>query len=57
MNKIAKQLDVTGDMNWLSTLQNLKKGQCIAVGDRMKGNGKVGPAVPVVTDITSFENR
>lgn len=57
MAKIAKQLDVTGDTNWLSALQNLKKGQCIVVGDRMKANGKVGPSAPIVTDISSFEER
>lgn len=35
----------------------LKKGQCIAVGDRMKPNGTVGPATPVVISITSFDER
>ncbi len=57
MAKIAKQLDVTGDTNWLAALKSLKKGQCIAAGDRMKSNGKVGPSAPVITDITSFEER
>ena len=55
--KTAKQLDVTGEMDWLSEIQKLKKGQCIAVGDRMKPNGTVGPATPVVISITSFDER
>ncbi len=33
MTKIAKQLDVTGDTNWLAALKSLKKGQCIVAGD------------------------
>lgn len=55
--KIAKQLDVTGEVDWLPEVQKLKKGQCIAVGDKMKPNGTVGPAAPVVTSITSFDER
>lgn len=55
--KIAKQLDVTGETDWLASVQNLKKGQCIAVGDKMKPNGTVGPALPVVTSIVPFEER
>ena len=57
MVKIAKQLDATGEKNWLPDIQKLKKGQCIAVGDKMKSNGKVGPSAPVVTNIASFEER
>ncbi|MBD5476839.1 MAG: DNA phosphorothioation-dependent restriction protein DptH [Lachnospiraceae bacterium] len=55
--KTAKQLDVTGEVDWLSEVQRLRKGQCIAVGDKMKANGTVGPAEPVVTSITSFDER
>ena len=55
--KTARQLDVTGEKDWLSEVQNLKKGQCIAVGDKMKSNGKVGPAAPTITSVTSFEKR
>lgn len=55
--KTAKQLDVTGEVDWLPEVQRLKKGQCIAVGDKMKPNGIVGPALPTVTSITSFEKR
>lgn len=57
MVKIAKQLDATGETNWLPEIQKLKKGQCIAVGDKMKANGTVGPAAPAVTSITSFSER
>ena len=57
MVKIAKQLDATGEKNWLPDIQKLKKGQCIAVGDKMKSNGKVGPSAPVVTNIAPFEER
>lgn len=57
MVKLAKQLDITGEKDWLKEVQNLKKGQCIAVGDRMRRNGSVGPAVPVVTSVASFEKR
>lgn len=55
--KTAKQLDVTGEVDWLPEVQKLKKGQCIAVGDKMKPNGTVGPAAPVVTSITAFGER
>lgn len=55
--KIAKQLDVTGETDWLPYVQKLKKGQCIAVGDKMKPDGTVGPTAPVVTSITSFDKR
>lgn len=55
--KTAKQLDVTGEVDWLPEVQKLKKGQCIAVGDKMKPNGTVGPAAPVVTSITPFDER
>lgn len=57
MTKISKQIDVTGDGNWLSVIQGLQKGQCIVVGDRMLANGKVGAVSPTVTNVLSFENR
>ena len=57
MIKMAKQLDVTGETDWLPVVQKLKKGQCISVGDKMKPNGSVGPAAPVLTSIISFEGR
>lgn len=57
MVKIAKQLDATGEINWLHEIHNLKKGQCIVAGDRMKASGTVGPTSPVVTYISSFDER
>ena len=57
MVKISKQLDVTGETNWLPEIQKLKKGQCIVVGDKMKPNGTVGPAAPTVVHVSSFEKR
>ena len=57
MIKIAKQLDATGETNWLPEIQKLKKGQCIVVGDKIKANGTVGSAAPVVTTISSFDTR
>ena len=57
MVKIAKQLDLTGKNDWLSEVQKLQKGQCIAVGDKMKANGTVGPSEPSVTKITDFSKR
>ena len=57
MVKISKQIDATGEGNWLGVIQGLQKGQCIVVGDRMLSNGKVGAVSPVVTRITSFQNR
>lgn len=57
MIKTAKQLDATGEINWLPEIQKLKKGQCIVVGDKMKPNGTVGPASPTVTSITAFDDR
>ena len=57
MVKIAKQLDATGETNWLPAIQKLRKGQCIVVGDKMKANGTVGPAAPAVTTISSFADR
>ena len=55
--KISKQLDVTGETNWLTEIQKLKKGQCIVVGDKMKPNGIVGPSAPTVTNILAFSER
>ncbi len=57
MVKIAKQLDPTGKNDWLPAVQKLQKGQCIAVGDKMKTNGTVGPSEPTVTKISDFSKR
>ena len=56
--RITKQLDaVAPGKDWLSIIQQLQKGQCIAVGDKMKPNGMVGPSSPVVTRILPFIER
>lgn len=55
--KIAKQLDPTGENNWTREVKNLKKGSCIAVGDRMKLDGSFGGTQPTVVSIEPFEAR
>ena len=57
MIKMSKQLDPTDGTLWLSALKNLKKGQCIVVGDRVGLNGKFGATKPTVTTVTSFGER
>jgi hypothetical protein len=55
--KISKQLDPTNSSIWLSSIQNLKKGQCIVVGERLKADGTFGSTKPTVTSVTPFNNR
>lgn len=55
--KMAKQLDPTDGSIWLTALKNLKKGQCIAIGERVKPNGKFGIVKPTITSVTSFNER
>lgn len=55
--KMAKQLDPSDGNLWLSSLKNLKKGQCIVVGDRVGANGRFGATKPTITTVTSFEER
>lgn len=55
--KMSKQLDPADGSLWLSSLKNLKKGQCIVVGDRIGANGKFGATKPTITTVTSFEER
>ncbi len=57
ITKMAKQLDPTDGNLWLSALKNLKKGQCIVVGDRVGTNGKFGATKPTITTVTSFAER
>lgn len=54
---MAKQLNPTDVNEWKSPLTNLKKGQCIVVGDRVKPDGTFGSARPVVTSVLSFDMR
>lgn len=55
--KMAKQLDPTDGSTWLTALKGLKKGQCIAVGERVKKDGKFGLVKPTITSVTSFGGR
>lgn len=55
--KMAKQLDPSDGNMWLGALKNLKKGQCIVVGDRVGANGKFGATKPTLTKVTPFEER
>ena len=55
--KMAKQIDPSDGNAWVSPLKNLKKGQCIVVGDRVGANGKFGATKPTVTSVTAFEER
>ena len=57
ITKMSKQLDPTNPSLWVGTLKALKKGQCIAVGDRKKEDGTFGGTKPTVTSITSFKDR
>lgn len=54
---MAKQLNPTDVNEWRSPLSNLKKGQCIVVGNRVRPDGTFGSARPVVTSVLSFEKR
>lgn len=55
--KISKQLDPTGEMNWTSQVKNLKKGQCIVSGDRLRSDGTFGGTLPTVVSVSSLESR
>ena len=55
--KMSKQLDPSDGSMWIGALKNLKKGQCIVVGDRVGANGRFGATKPTVTTVTSFEER
>ena len=56
--KIAKQIDPAGGgSEWINPLKSLRKGQCIVVGDRIRGDGKFGHVRPTVTSVTSFRER
>ena len=55
--KMAKQLDPTDGSMWLNALKGLKKGQCIVVGERVKGDGKFGLVKPTITSVTAFSER
>ena len=54
---MAKQLNPSDANYWRQPLTNLKKGECIVVGDRIQNNGEFKPGKPTVTKVTSFEDR
>lgn len=57
VTRMSKQLDPTDGNAWLSSLKNLKKGQCITVGERIKANGEFGQVKPTITNVIPFEER
>ena len=54
---IAKQINSADYKDWQTPLTNLKKGECIVVGDRLQRDGSFKPGKPVRTKVTSFEER
>lgn len=54
---LAKQLNPNDANEWKAPLSNLKKGECIVVGDRIQRDGSFRPSRPTLTQITSFEER
>ena len=54
---MAKQLNPSDANEWRSPLTNLKKGECIVVGDRIQKDGVFKSGRPTVTKVTSFEER
>lgn len=57
ITKMAKQLDPANGNTWLTPLKNLKKGQCIVVGDRVRPDGTFGQVKSTITNVTSFNER
>ena len=54
---MAKQLNPSDANEWKSPLSNLKKGECIVVGDRVQKDGVFKSGRPTVTKVISFEER
>ncbi len=57
MIKISKQIDSMHSNDYLSLLKQLKKGQCIVIGDKKRSDGSLYPSKPIITDITALKNR
>ena len=55
--KMSKQLDPSNGNVWLTPLKNLKKGQCIVVGDRVRSDGTFGQVKSTITNVTAFNER
>ena len=54
---IAKQLNPTDANEWRKPLINLKKGECIVVGDRIQKDDTFKSGRPTITKVTSFDER
>ena len=54
---IAKQLNPTDANEWRKPLINLKKGECIVVGDRIQKDETFKSGRPTITKVTSFDER
>ena len=59
MQYIANQIaDEKSDVaDWLNTLKNMQKGQCIVQGDRIKKTGQFGAAKATLVNVTTLEER
>lgn len=59
MAYVASQIadDKSDVAEWLNTVKNLQKGQCIVQGDRIKPNGQFGAHRPTLVSVTSFKDR
>lgn len=54
---MAKQLNPNDANEWRSPLSNLKKGECIVIGDRIQRDGIFKSSRPTLTHVTAFEER
>lgn len=54
---MARQLNITDPNEWKDSLLHLQKGQCIVAGSRLQKSGTFGTGRPIVTNVTSFEER
>jgi len=59
MAYVAGQIadDKSDVAEWLNTVKNLQKGQCIVQGDRTKPNGHFGAVKPALVNVSSFGDR
>lgn len=54
---MSKYIDPSNPSEWTDALSNLKKGECIVVGDRIQRDGKFKKGRPSVTKVISFDER
>ena len=57
INTIAKNISDSNPTEWKQPLKKLHKGQCIVVGNRLREDNVFGAGKPIVTNVTSFEER